>query len=101
MNNFYLTPNNKIVTVEKGPKIDGGYTFYKKPDLRTRGKRIRGRGQRLWFNCEVEAVEALAEYAEGRNWKPITMNEALKIREAVIVRPDPVLEGLFSPRKER
>jgi len=66
---IYTTPDGKLAYVAKGPA--GNFTFYLRPldKPRTKGQRVKGRGQRLWFASLAEAETVLADYARQRGWK--------------------------------
>ena len=66
---IYVTKDGKLAYVAPGSA--GNFTFYlrliDKP--RTKGKRIRGRGQSLWYPSQAAAETALADYASKRGWR--------------------------------
>ena len=75
---------DKIVVAAKGPRREGGYTFYRKSALSQKGgQRVRGRNQKLWFPTMEKAQAALAKHAKKRRWPlalPSDINRFLKPR---------------------
>ncbi len=66
---IYTAKNGKLAYVAPGSA--GNFTFYLRSvdRPRTKGKRVQGRGQRLWFPSIEEAETALAAYAGKMGWE--------------------------------
>lgn len=80
MTPLFIDDKGFIIAVDIAPnKIE--WTFYRKPDLKTRGHRFKPRSIKKMHPTEDRAIEALKAYAAGRRgWKP---HEPVKPAEGV------------------
>lgn len=67
---MYQDSQGFIIAVDKGPY--GNWTFYRRPNPKARGKRVKVRNIPNFYPSFQEAEDALHEYAKTRNdWKRI------------------------------
>lgn len=70
MTPLFTDREGKFITVDVAP---GGHewTFYRKPNLKMRGQRIKPRHIRHFYSTEAEAIETLKSYGNTcrKDWK--------------------------------